>query len=146
MLELLLIILYVNDLNKPIVHKTAHTSFQTIHTNRFYCDKSLWKRAKRSPPYQFFFCNFCKRGNYFFLYQDFLSRTLTTGQQRKGRDHLLFHSTTSTRSWTFRRLFALLHVRWLSHIFNRTACIYQTATRCDFHLIELPFDWLMMWH
>ena len=54
-----------------------------------------------------------------------------TGQQGKGGDHLLFHSTTSTRSQTFRHLFATLHVRWLSHIFNRTACIYQAATRWD---------------
>ena len=54
-----------------------------------------------------------------------------TGQQGKGGDHLLFHSTTSTRSRTFRHLFATLHVRWLSHIFNRTACIYQAATRWD---------------
>ena len=37
-----------------------------------------------------------------------------TGQQGKGGDHLLFHSTTSTRSRTFRYLFATLHVRWLS--------------------------------
>ena len=54
-----------------------------------------------------------------------------TGQQGKGGDHLLFHSTTSTRSRTFRHLFATLHVRWLSHIFNRIACIYQAATRWD---------------
>ena len=55
-----------------------------------------------------------------------------TEQQGKGGDHFLFHSTTSTRSRTFRHLFATLHVRWLSHIFNRNACIYQTATRWDF--------------
>ena len=47
-----------------------------------------------------------------------------------------FHSTISTRSRIFRHLFDLiylltLHVRWLSHIFNHTACIYQTATRWD---------------
>ena len=54
-----------------------------------------------------------------------------TGQQGKAGDHLLFHSTTSTRSRTVRHLFATLHVRWLSHILNRTACIYQTATRWD---------------
>ena len=54
-----------------------------------------------------------------------------TGQQGKGGDHLLFHSTTSTRSQTFRHLFATLHVRWLSHIFNCTACIYQAATWWD---------------
>ena len=53
------------------------------------------------------------------------------GQQAKGGDHLLFHSITSTRSRTFRHLFAILHVRWLSHIFNRNACVYQTATRWD---------------
>ena len=59
-----------------------------------------------------------------------------TGQQEKGGDHLLFHSTTSTRSFrhsflprTFRHLFVTLHVRWLSHIFN--GYIYQTATRWD---------------
>ena len=54
-----------------------------------------------------------------------------TGQQGKGGDHLLFHSTTSTGLRTFRHLFAALHVRWLKHIFNRTACIYQTATPWD---------------
>ena len=54
-----------------------------------------------------------------------------TGQQGKGGDHLLFHSTTLTRSRTLRHLFATFHVRWLSRIFNRTACIYQTATRWD---------------
>ena len=75
-----------------------------------------------------------------------------TGQQGKGGDHFLFHFTTSTRSGTFRHLFATLHVRWPSHITNdyhivmddyhifacemsvtnRTTCIYQTATRWDF--------------
>ena len=54
-----------------------------------------------------------------------------TGQQGKGEDQILFYSTTSTHSRTFRHLFATLHVRWLSHIFNHTACIYQTATRWD---------------
>ena len=52
-----------------------------------------------------------------------------TRQQGKGGDRLLFHSTTSTRSRTFRHLFRTLQVRWLSHIFKCTACIYQTATR-----------------
>ena len=54
-----------------------------------------------------------------------------TGQQGKGGDHFLFHSITFTRSRTFRYLFVTLHVRWLSHIFNRTVCIYQAATRWD---------------
>ena len=63
-----------------------------------------------------------------------------TGQQGKGGDHLLFHSTNSTRSRTFRHLFATLHVRWLSHIFNRNACIYQTATWWD-----LPHAQIIIW-
>ena len=61
------------------------------------------------------------------------------GQQGKGGDHLLFHSTNSAHSRTFRYLFATLHVRWLSHIFNCTSCIYKSATRWD-----LPPYWQMM--
>ena len=63
-----------------------------------------------------------------------------TGQQRKGGNHRLFHFSTSTRSRTFRHLFATLHVRWLSRIFNRNVCNYQI-----YHLMELPFDWLIDW-
>ena len=67
-----------------------------------------------------------------------------TGQQGKGGDHLLFHSTTSTRSRTFRHLFATLHVRWLSHIFNRNACVYQTANRWDLPPYRITI-WLIDW-
>ena len=67
--------------------------------------------------------------NWFFFLSRFSFHWRLTGQQGKWGDHLLFHSTTSTRSQTFKHLFATLHVRWLSHIFNRTACIYQIATR-----------------
>ena len=78
---------------------------------------------------------------FFFFYQSFLSRILAThSTQGKGGDLLLCLSTTSTRSRTFRHLFATLHVRWLSHIFNRNACIYQTATRWD-----LPPYWIAIW-
>ena len=55
-----------------------------------------------------------------FFYQNFLYRHWRfTGQQGKGGDHLLFHSTTSTRSRTLRHLYETLH------------------------LIELPFEWLI---
>ena len=37
-----------------------------------------------------------------------------TGRQGKGYDRLLFHSATSTCSQTFRHLFEILHMRWLS--------------------------------
>ena len=63
-----------------------------------------------------------------------------TGQQRRGGDHLLFHSTTSTYSQTFRHLFATLHVRWLSRIFNRNDCVYQTASQWDLQ----PY-WITIW-
>ena len=53
---------------------------------------------------------------------------LLAGQQGEGGVHLSFHSTTSIRSRTSTYLFATLHVGWLSYIFSRTACIYQTAT------------------
>ena len=45
-----------------------------------------------------------------------------------------FHPLTNIQT------FAILHVRWLSHIFNRNACIYQTATRWD-----LPPDRITIW-
>ena len=83
----------------------------------------------------------------FFFYQGFFHRHWRfRGQQGKEGDHLLFHSTNSTRSQTLRHLFATLHVRWLSRIFNRNACVYQTATRWDLSIypfIELPFEWLI---
>ena len=67
----------------------------------------------------------------FFFYQDFFSWTLTThrtaGEERGPSFIPLYHSIHSR---TFRH-FATLHVRWLSHIFNRTTCIYQTATPWD---------------
>ena len=68
----------------------------------------------------------------FFFYQGFLHRHWRfTGQQGKEGDHLSFHSATSTRSLTLRYLFATLHVRWPSHIFNRNASVYHTGLNHD---------------
>ena len=66
-----------------------------------------------------------------------------TGQQMKGGTHLLFHPTTSTRLRTFRHLFEILHVRWLSNIFNRIACICQAAPWWDLRPYRITFDWLI---
>ena len=80
--------------------------------------------------------------NFFYIRIFFRRHQQLTGQQGKGGDHFLFHSTTSTHSQTFRHLFVTLHVRWLSHIFNHNVCIYHTATQWDFttllnyHLID----------
>ena len=89
----------------------------------------------------------------FFFYQCFLSRTLT-GHRRavEVRGSSFISSTTSTRSRIFRHLFATFYVRWLSHIFNRIVCIYQTATRWDlslyainYHLIHVSFCLFAWW-
>ena len=83
--------------------------------------KSSWCRS-----------NYFFGGNWFFFLSGFSFTDTDNSQDSRGREGtILFHSTTSTRSRTFRHLFATLHVRWLSHIFNRTACIYQAATRWD---------------
>ena len=65
-----------------------------------------------------------------------------TGQQGKGGDLFLLHSTTSTHSRTFRHLCTTLHVRWLSHIFNHNARIYQTATWWDLPPYQITI-WLI---
>ena len=77
---------------------------------------------------------------FFFSIRDFFHEHWQLTGQQKGGDHLWFHSTASTRSRAFRHLFATLHVRWLSYIFNRKACIYQTTTRWD-----LPHYWITIW-
>ena len=86
------------------------------------------------------------------------SFTGTDDSQGKGGDHLLFHSTTSTRSQTLRHFFANLHVTWLSRIFNRkrfprisknrlnTSLVFTILLLDEiYHLVELPFDWLIDW-
>ena len=68
-----------------------------------------------------------------------------TGQQEKGGDHLSFNSTSSSRSLTLRYLFATLHVRWLSHIFNGNACAYQTATGWDLPPYQITIELVDWW-
>ena len=81
----------------------------------------------------------------FFFYHGFLHRHRRfTGQQGKGGGHLLFHSTTSTRSRTLRHLFVTLHVRWLSRIFNHNACVFQTVTWWDLPPYRIP-NWVVDW-
>ena len=79
---------------------------------------------------------------FFFSIRDLFHEHWQLTWQQKGQDHLLFHSTTSTCSRTFRHLFATLHVKWLSYIFNRNACIYQTATRWDLPHYRIT-NWLI---
>ena len=80
----------------------------------------------------------------FFSIRVFLSQTLTIHRTAEGGNHLSFHSTTSTRSRKLRYLFATLHVRWLPRIFNRNACVYQTATRWDLPPYRITI-WVIDW-
>ena len=62
----------------------------------------------------------------------------------KVRSYFLFQSTTSTHPRTLRHLFATLHVRRLSRIFNRNACVYQTAIRWDLPPYRITI-WVIDW-
>ena len=54
-------------------------------------------------------------------------------QDSRGREGTIFCSTVPlpTAHEHSDIYFTTLHMRWLSHIFNGTACIYQAATRWD---------------
>ena len=82
----------------------------------------------------------------FFFLSGFSFIDTDDSQDSRGREGtiFLFHSTTSTHSRTLRHLFATLHVRWLSRIFNRNACVYQTATRWDLPPYRITI-WLIDW-
>ena len=67
----------------------------------------------------------------FFIKAFFHGRWRLTGQQKKEEDHHLSHTTTYTRSRTFRHLFTTL-----------TPCVYQTATRWDLPLYKITI-WLI---
>ena len=58
----------------------------------------------------------------------------------KGRGPSFIRLYHITYLWTFRHLFATLHLRWLLHIFNCTSHILQIAT-----LWDLPPYWITIW-
>ena len=66
-----------------------------------------------------------------------------TGQQGKRGDHLLFLSTISTRSETLRHLFELC--MWDNyHVFLIATLVFTRLLHDKiYHLIELPFEWLI---
>ena len=70
----------------------------------------------------------------YFLFIYFISglflQTLTTRRTAgKGRELIFYLSLPFLPA--HKHLFGTLYVRWLSHIFNRTACIYHTVTWWD---------------
>ena len=112
----------------------------TIKWHKIDRTSAHWKSTILSTEKTFY-----EKYQIFFFYQSFLQgQWRFTGQQAEGEDHLLFHSTTSTRSQTLRHLFATLHVRWRSRVFNRNACIYQAATRWDLPPYRITI-WVIEW-
>ena len=79
-----------------------------------------------------------------FFYQGFLSQTLTihrTAVEGRGPSFIpLYHLHQLTK---LRHLFATLHARWLSRIFNCNAMLTRLLLNEIYHLIGLPFDWLV---
>ena len=79
----------------------------------------------------------------FFFCQGFLLQThwQLTGQQGKWGDHLLFHSTTSTRSRIFRHLFCNF-AREVTHIFLIAPVLFtrlildEITTLSHYYLID----------
>ena len=94
-------------------------------------EKNHRRKRKRTFISIFYIYIYVHTGIFFSIRVFFHGHWRLTWQQGKRGDHFLFQSTTSTLSQTLRHLLATLDVRWLSHVFNRTACIYQTANRWD---------------
>ena len=91
---------------------------------------------------------FCNHLVFSFCIRFFFADT-DDSQDSRGRKGTILYSTLplppSHEHWTLRHLFATLHVRWLSRIFNRNACVYQTATRWDlppYRFTIWVIDWL----
>ena len=63
-----------------------------------------------------------------------------TEQQEKGGEHLLFHSTTSTRSNTFSHFTCYFAGEMTITVFNLNASVYQIAIWWD-----LPLCWISIW-
>ena len=74
-------------------------------------------------------CILNEKLNPFFFYEDFHSRTLDNWQDSRGWERTIFYSTLP--HFHSLHLSPALHLRWLSHIFNPTAFIYEIATRWD---------------
>ena len=108
----------------------------------YFFDVIVFLHFPFSDTYNYFKDAGCKKISFCSIRFFFHGHWRLTVQQGKGGDHVLFHFTTSTSSQTFRYLFATLHVRWLSPIFNHTACIYQTATQWDLPPYQITI-WLI---
>ena len=87
----------------------------------------------------------CKK--HFFFYQGFLSQTLTIHMTARGERGTIFYSTLPLpRAHEHRDIYLQLCVWDDYHVFV-IATLVLTRLLLDeiYHLIELPFDWLIDW-
>ena len=85
----------------------------------------------------------------FFLYQSFLSRTLTTDSpDSRGREGAISYSTLPLPPIHEHSDIYLQLCMWDDyHIFLIETLVFTRLLPDEiYHFIELPFDWLMMWH
>ena len=79
---------------------------------------------------------------FFFSIRVFFTDT-DDSQDSRGKEGTIFYSTLqlppADEHWDI-----YLHVRWLSRIFNRNACVYQTATRWVFPPYRITI-WVIDW-
>ena len=119
----------ISQISKKVKSTSWWSSFVTSMTTCFF-------RLMENRNYS--------RGCFFSIGDFFLSfADSDDSHNSKGRERTIFYSTlplppAHEHSDIY---FATLYVRWLSHFFNRTACVYQTATQWD-----LPYQitiWLI---
>ena len=88
---------------------------------------------------------YLKRRAFFSIRVFFHGHWQLTGEQGKRGDHLLFHSTTST-AHEHSDIYLQLCTWDDYHIFLIVMLVFTRLLVNEiYHLIELLFDWLMMW-
>ena len=121
---------------------SKHLNWNILHL--FFDSKYRCKKIQKSCDFVYFLVR--KKYEIIFFLSRFSFMDTGKSQDSRGREGTIFIPLCHFHPLTFRHIFSTLYVRWLSHIFNCTTCIYQTVTQWDcYHLIGLPFDWLMMW-
>ena len=98
----------------------------------------------RGPQISLFGFFYKKKRLQFFFIRVFFTDT-DNSQDSRGREGTIFYSTLPLPpAHEHSDIFATLHVRWLSRIFNRNACVYQTATRWDLPPYRITI-WVVDW-
>ena len=126
----------LNNIHFLRVFGYTHDTFQLITNISSNITNAIGSGMPPTPP---------TLANFFF-YQGFLSQTQTIHRTAGGREGTIFYSTLPLPT-AHKHRDIYLHVRWLSRIFNRNACAYQTATRWDlppYRITIWLIDWLMM--